>query len=50
MERNSITADQAFQQLREHSQQTGRKLVDVAQAVTESHRLLHLHSQADESA
>ena len=50
MERNSITADQAFQQLREHSQQTGRKLVEVAQAVIESHRLLHPHSQPDESA
>jgi response regulator NasT len=41
MERHSIDPEQAFQQLREHSQQTGRKLVDVAQAVVESHRLLH---------
>jgi response regulator NasT len=41
MERQGITSDQAFQHLRQHSQETGRKLVDVAQAVIDSHRLLH---------
>ena len=41
MARNQINADQAFQLLKAHSQQTGRKLVDVAEAVTQSHQLLH---------
>jgi response regulator NasT len=41
MERHGLDPDQAFEQLRQHSQATGRKLVDVAQAVVESHRLLH---------
>src|SRR5262245_52061611 len=50
MERHGIPPDQAFKQLREHSQQTGRKLVDVAQAVIESHRLLHAPGQPDASA
>ena len=33
-------ADQAFEMLRDHSQHNGRKLVDVAEAVVESHLLL----------
>jgi len=40
MARHAITADQAFELLRNHSQAHGRKLVDVAEAVVESHLLL----------
>jgi len=38
--RHSINAEAAFQLLRDHSQHNGRKLVDVAEAVVESHLLL----------
>jgi AmiR/NasT family two-component response regulator len=40
MARHSINADKAFERLRDHSQQNGRKLSDVAAAVVESHLLL----------
>jgi AmiR/NasT family two-component response regulator len=40
MARHSINADQAFEMLRAHSQNNGRKLIDVAAAVVESHLLL----------
>jgi AmiR/NasT family two-component response regulator len=40
MARYSTTADRAFEMLREHSQNNGRKLSDVAAAVVESHLLL----------
>jgi AmiR/NasT family two-component response regulator len=40
MARNSTTADRAFEILREHSQNNGRKLSDVAAAIVESHLLL----------
>ena len=40
MARHAINADKAFELLREHSQHNGRKLVDVAEAVVESHLLL----------
>jgi two-component system, response regulator / RNA-binding antiterminator len=40
MARNAITADKAFEMLRNHSQTHGRKLVDVAEAIVESHLLL----------
>ena len=40
MARHSITADKAFQRLRDHSQQNGRKLIDIADAIVESHLLL----------
>jgi response regulator NasT len=40
MARYSINADKAFQRLRDHSQQSGRKLGDVAAALVESHLLL----------
>jgi AmiR/NasT family two-component response regulator len=40
MARHSLDADRAFDMLRDHSQHNGRKLVDVAQAVVESHLLL----------
>ena len=40
MSRNSISADQAFGSLRDHSGRTGTKLVDVAAAIIESHGML----------
>ena len=40
MARHSINADMAFERLRQHSQNNGRKLSDVAAAVVESHLLL----------
>jgi response regulator NasT len=40
MERNGISADAAFALLKSHSQQTGRKLNEVAQALTQTHQLL----------
>ena len=40
MERHAIDADRAFELLRDHSQHNGRKLVDVAQAIVNSHLLL----------
>ncbi len=46
MERHGIDADEAFEQLRNHSQQSGRRVVDVADAIIESHRLLRPPRQA----
>ncbi len=40
MARHSISADTAFERLRDYSQTNGRKLSDVASAVVESHLLL----------
>src|SRR6478752_2544998 len=40
MARHSISAELAFERLRDHSQHNGRKLADVAAAVVESHLLL----------
>ena len=40
MARNAIGEAEAFDRLRSHSQHSGRKLVDVARAVVESHLLL----------
>jgi response regulator NasT len=40
MERHGATDSAAFQMLRDHSQHTGRKLFDIAQAVIDSHQLL----------
>ena len=40
MATHSIDEQRAFEMLRGHSQQTGRKLLDVAEAVVQSHRLL----------
>lgn len=45
MARHSINADRAFDMLREHSQHTGRKLADIAEAVVDSHLLLLSHEQ-----
>jgi response regulator NasT len=40
MARHAISADRAFDMLRDHSQHNGRKLIDVAEAIVESHLLL----------
>jgi AmiR/NasT family two-component response regulator len=40
MARHAITSDKAFDMLRSHSQQNSRKVIDVAEAVVESHLLL----------
>jgi len=40
MERHQIDEKQAFEMLRGQSRQTGRKLVDVAEAVVDSHLML----------
>lgn len=40
MARQSITADEAFKRLRDHSQHSGRKLSDIAAAVVDSHLVL----------
>ena len=40
MERHRVDAEAAFALLKTHSQQTGRKLIDVAESVTQAHRLL----------
>jgi len=40
MERNSIDEEQAFNLIRDHSRRTHRKLVEVAEAILASHRLL----------
>jgi response regulator NasT len=40
MERHSVDEPEAFEMLREHSRSTNRKLVDVASAVVDGHRLL----------
>jgi AmiR/NasT family two-component response regulator len=40
MARHAITADRAFEMLRDHSQHNGHKLIDVAEAIVESHLLL----------
>jgi AmiR/NasT family two-component response regulator len=51
MARHSTDSAQAFAMLREHSQHTGIKLVDVSQAVVDSHLLLLPRgTQAQESA
>ena len=40
MERHLTNADSAFELLRTHSQKSGRKVVDIAEAVVETHLLL----------
>ncbi len=40
MARHAIDAEKAFEMLRDHSQHNGRKLIDVAEAIVESHLLL----------
>jgi AmiR/NasT family two-component response regulator len=46
MSRHSIAADAAFKMLRDHSQHNGHKLVDVAQAIVDSHLLLASPAQS----
>jgi len=46
MERHSVDEASAFDMLREHSRSTNRKLVDVAAAVVDGHRLLPKQPQA----
>jgi AmiR/NasT family two-component response regulator len=46
MERHSIDEPEAFELLREHSRSTNRKLVDVASAVVDGHRLLPTQPQS----
>jgi response regulator NasT len=40
MARHAIDADRAFDMLRDHSQHNGHKLVDIAEAIVDSHLLL----------
>jgi response regulator NasT len=40
MARHAIDADRAFEMLRDHSRHNGHKVVDVAQAIVDSHLLL----------
>jgi AmiR/NasT family two-component response regulator len=49
MARHAIDQQNAFEMLRNHSQHNGRKLVDVAEAIVESHLLL-LPAQANAPA
>jgi response regulator NasT len=49
MERHGIGADAAFALLKAHSQGTGRRLADVAEALTQSHQLLPSDRRGDES-
>jgi response regulator NasT len=46
MERHSVDEASAFEMLREHSRTANRKLVDVATAVVDGHRLLPKQPQA----
>ena len=49
MERHSIDEDAAFEMLRERSRVDNRKLIDLAVAVVDGHRLLPKHAQAPET-
>jgi AmiR/NasT family two-component response regulator len=40
MARHAVDAEKAFEMLRDHSQHNSRKVIDVAQAIVESHLLL----------
>jgi AmiR/NasT family two-component response regulator len=46
MERHSVDEATAFEMLREHSRDANRKLLDVAAAVVDGHRLLPRHPNA----
>jgi AmiR/NasT family two-component response regulator len=46
MERHSVDEARAFEMLREHSRAANRKLLDVATAVVDGHRLLPKQQQA----
>lgn len=47
MERNGIGAEAAFALLKSHSQQNGHKLINVAEAITQTHSLLPSARPAD---
>lgn len=47
MERYRIDEREAFEMLRSHSRRTGRKLIDIAEAITTSHLLLLTHPPGD---
>ena len=47
MERHALDEHAAFEMLRAHSRRTGRKLVDVAEAVVDSHLMLPARGSAD---
>lgn len=49
MERHQVDEQQAFTMLREHARRSGRKLVDVAQAVLDGHLLLPPRPSRDAS-
>ena len=49
MERNGVDADAAFALLKAHSQRTGQRVVDVAQAITQTHQLLASAPRTDEA-
>jgi AmiR/NasT family two-component response regulator len=40
MARHAVDAERAFEMLRDHSQHNGHKLIDIAQAIVDSHLLL----------
>jgi AmiR/NasT family two-component response regulator len=46
MERHSVSEEVAFEMLREHSRTANRKLIDLAAAVVDGHRLLPNQPQA----
>ena len=46
MERHSINDASAFEMLRDHSRTANRKLIDIAAAVVDGHRLLPKHPHA----
>jgi AmiR/NasT family two-component response regulator len=50
MARHALTGEKAFDMLRSHSQQNGRKVIDVAEAVVESHLLLLPTALAEQEA
>jgi response regulator NasT len=47
MERHSLDEHAAFEMLRNHSRKTGRKLIDVAEAVVDSHVMLPAQPSVD---
>ena len=48
MERHSVNEDAAFEMLRERSRVDNRKLIDLAVAVVDGHRLLPKHRSVAE--
>ena len=50
MERHSLDEEEAFELIRSHARRTNRKLVDVAMAVVDGHRLLPAQPPQPESA